>query len=190
VKSSVSAEVFRQFVAELEGSETEITDASFGGLSLLSDEFGFGALGARLSAFASAAALPGRPADAGAQLAAIEARALERDRATAGLQAEVRRLSLAVESLRAALYGEARARREGQAQTEADVGRLCSAVEALRARARRGAGARGLRFPDRRGLSGALRGVPREALRAAVARQPRRLPRATFTAAATATRPP
>jgi hypothetical protein len=34
----------------------------------------------------------------------------------------------------------------------------------------------GLRFPDRRGLSGALRGVRREALCAAVARQPRWLP--------------
>ena len=52
VKSSISIEVFREFVSALEGKNVAITTANFAGLSLLCEEFGFSGLSARLSAFA------------------------------------------------------------------------------------------------------------------------------------------
>ena len=106
VKSSISIEVFRDFVSSLEGKNVAITTANFAGLSLLCEEFGFSGLSARLSAFA------GDPEDGEARrrIAVLEKRALGWDCETAALQAEVARLSAAVESLRAVVgVGEASA---------------------------------------------------------------------------------
>ena len=85
VKSSISIEVFREFVSSLEGKNVAITTANFAGLSLLCEEFGFSGLSARLSAFA------GDPEDGEARrrIAALEERAHTHDCETAALQAEV-----------------------------------------------------------------------------------------------------
>jgi hypothetical protein len=51
IKSSVSVEVFRAFVATLEGNAADITEGNYTGLSQLCQEFGFDGLHAKLSAF-------------------------------------------------------------------------------------------------------------------------------------------
>jgi peptidoglycan hydrolase CwlO-like protein len=128
VKSSVPVEVFRAFVSALEDGAVEITKANVAGLSLLCTEFGFGALGTRLSDFGSSASLPlaSVDAEARAQIAAREERVLTRDRETAVLQAELVRLSAAVEALRASAD-----RRE--AQRRADGAAIATSVDGLRA---------------------------------------------------------
>jgi hypothetical protein len=57
VRAPVSVDDFRQFVLALEGQDFEVTDANFGGLSLLCDEFCFESLSERLSAFQKSADL-------------------------------------------------------------------------------------------------------------------------------------
>jgi hypothetical protein len=140
VKSSVSLEVFREFLSALDGFAVAIGSANFAGLSLLCAEFGFEGLRERLSEFRRSADFAGEAgetadAEARARIAALEARALERDRETAVLQAEFGRLSAAVESLRGAVASgetEARALRGDQARIEADAVRVSAAVEGLR----------------------------------------------------------
>jgi hypothetical protein len=51
VRAPVSIDDFRQFVSVLEDKAVEVTNANFGGLSLLCDEFRFESLSERLSAF-------------------------------------------------------------------------------------------------------------------------------------------
>jgi hypothetical protein len=164
--------VFRECIYALADEPLTITAANFSGLSLLCTEFGFEGLMSRLSAFRSSAAFAGETADTEARtwIAELEERSLARDRDVAALQAELGRLSAAVASLRGAAGGGGAAalalggdpgRIEAAAAVEGGGPR--GAIEELRAeilalRARR------LRFADRRGLSGALRGVRREAL--------------------------
>jgi hypothetical protein len=55
VQAPVSVDDFRQFVLALEDKDVEMTNANFGGLSLLCDEFRFTPLSERLSAFRQSA---------------------------------------------------------------------------------------------------------------------------------------
>jgi hypothetical protein len=135
VKSPVPIRVFREFFSALDDGAIEITNANFAGLSLLSTEFGFDGLTAQLSDFRSSAAFAGEVADAEARarIAALEERALERDKDLARVQEEVARLSAAVNGGEA----QARALREGQARVEADAARASSAVKGSVQRFRR-----------------------------------------------------
>jgi hypothetical protein len=152
VKSAIPIRVFREFLSALEGEAVEVTNANFGGLSLLSTEFGFDGLTAQLSAFRSSGAFAGEVADAEARarIAALEARAHARDKDLAGLRAEVARLSAAVKG------GEARARalREGQALASAAVEGLRAEVSALKARPPAPPGAAPEPRPPERSLRG------------------------------------
>jgi hypothetical protein len=137
IHSFVPIEVFRDFISALDDGVIEITNSNCIGLSLLCAEFGFEALAARVSEFRSSASFVGAAADGEARLwiAALEQRGLERDRETAALQAEVARLSAAVEFLQTSVNGsevQARALRGDQARIEAEAARLCTAVEGLR----------------------------------------------------------
>jgi hypothetical protein len=81
--------VFRRFISALEDGAIRITNANCSGLSLLSEEFGFQALSARLTEFKAsdefAEALAA--AEAVSRIAALEEDSIQRDRAIAALQA-------------------------------------------------------------------------------------------------------
>jgi hypothetical protein len=116
IKSAVTVEVFRQFVAALEDSAIEITSANVTGLTLLSSEFGFESLSTRLSEFRSSldCTTPGQTTDPQVwlRIAALEEGAMQRDRA--------------IESLRT----ESQAQAE---QTESAIARLSATIDAIRA---------------------------------------------------------
>jgi hypothetical protein len=131
VKSSVPIEVFRTFISALDDGVIEITKSNFAELSLLSTEFGFEAMSARLSAFRSSESFAGGPADseARARISALEERAIERDFEIAALEAKVERLSAALDSIH---ESHVPAIRRDQRRLETEAARVSSAVEGLR----------------------------------------------------------
>jgi hypothetical protein len=90
VRAPVSVEDFRQFVSALEDQDVEVTNANFGGLSLLSDEFRFESLSERLSAFRQSADFKEvstmEDSEARLRLSALEQRLLQRDDEFAALR--------------------------------------------------------------------------------------------------------
>jgi hypothetical protein len=77
----VSVDDFRQFILAADNQEVEVTNASFGGFSLLYDEFLFENLSGRLSAFRQSTDLKATMDDCEARLrlSALEERLLQRD---------------------------------------------------------------------------------------------------------------
>jgi chromosome segregation ATPase len=120
VKSSVSVEIFREFVSALNNDAFEIyiTNENFAALSLLCEEFDFHALARRVWALLSY----------WSSVAALEKRADAQACATAGLQTEVAGLSRTVASLDgwdARLAADLNAHRERQ-------GRIVTLINSLR----------------------------------------------------------
>jgi hypothetical protein len=160
VRSPVSAAVLRQFAHALEGRAVEVAPSTFYELSLLSAEFGFDGLHEQLARFAGSGALA--DPDALARIGALEEEALRRDREIAALQCEIAALR----------------RGAGAAQPAAapDAAQRAAAPDAERAPS--------LIAPELPAALADLRAPPR----AAVARQPRRIRRASSTRAATGAR--
>jgi hypothetical protein len=151
VESPIPAEVFRAFVSALNGRAVEITAANWASLSLLSEEFGFDSLAGDLTAFRPGPPVQAMPVivygDVRLRIADLEDRVLGWDREIRALavrlsrwEANLGRLSSAVESLRAAL--ETAESRTSAKATELELGhsrlqseseRLSSALESLRA---------------------------------------------------------
>jgi hypothetical protein len=187
LKSPVPVDVVQSFISAVTDDTVKITNANFAGLLLLCTEFGFDALAGRLAEFS------GETPDVEVRIAELEERSLAHGRDIAALQAEIARLSAVIESVHCAEgtredqrrvrdpFPSHAAARRAREQTAASAVFHCDAGrgfarESVRSSPASFAGC-ALRFADRRGLPIALRRVPREALYAAVARQPRRLRR-------------
>jgi hypothetical protein len=102
-----SVDDFRQFVSALEDKDVEMTNANFGDLSLLYDEFLFAALSERLSAFRQSAdfteAAAMQDSEVRLSLSALEERLLQRDSEFTLSQGKLAQQSQAQESMAAAL---------------------------------------------------------------------------------------
>jgi hypothetical protein len=100
VRAPVSVDDFRQFVLALEDKDVEVTNANFGALSLLCDEFRFFGLYERLSAFRQPSAFKQvavvEDSEARLRLSAVEERLLQSDRGFLLLQKE---LTIALDQL-------------------------------------------------------------------------------------------
>jgi hypothetical protein len=135
IRSSVSVEVFREFVTVIEDEAVPITHTNLSGLALLCDEFGFESLTMRVSAAADPATH--------IRIAALEERDRRRERDIAALftrlsgrppgNAGNRRVLSDFETFRfSSESAQARLRAELD-RARADTARLAAAVEALSA---------------------------------------------------------
>jgi hypothetical protein len=167
----VSIDDFHQFVSLLENQDVEVTNANFGGLSLLCDEFRFAALSERLSAFRQSADFKEMATmedpEARLRLSGLEERLLQRDDDFAALRQTQ-------ESTAAALTAAV-----------ADRGAICTRTACecflLKDNGNSPPGAKsrsGTRFNDHFGLSGCLCRVPRQTVLASVTGRPRPFRRA------------
>jgi hypothetical protein len=104
VQAAVAADVFRAFVAALEGNAVDITEGNYADLSQLCEEFGFDGLTGQLSLFQPSVAL--KDAEARRRISALEERWQQSDRQIAELQPELCRQTETQERAMAALEAE------------------------------------------------------------------------------------
>jgi hypothetical protein len=101
IRSSVPLDIFRQFVAVLNGNPVTITEANLTGLLLLSEEFGFEALGTQLSEFRQSTMSKGmEDTEARARIAAKDERIQQRDHDSEALQSARERITALEEQVR------------------------------------------------------------------------------------------
>jgi hypothetical protein len=135
VRSSVSRAIFHDFVAAIEGKPIVVINENYGGLSLLSAEFGFEALNEKLSEFRASPAFDlVELTDATAfslRISGLEEAGMRRERDIAALQDELAQQRKAEQSTAEALSA-ALAR---ISRLEAQVSQLRSDAEAFSATA-------------------------------------------------------